>query len=129
MRTLSRAQHVVSTLICRCSHSSDVGGDFGVKQGELFAGQALQPAHEPYRHIGIPPAQQWCLPSPSGFSPSCGELRYRNAGARSLSSVATGNQVLALTLALPPFELAAGITGCFLPSEYQRLFDSTRDLR
>jgi hypothetical protein len=39
------------------SRSSGVGGDFGAKQGECFAGQALQPAHEPYRHIGTPPAQ------------------------------------------------------------------------
>jgi hypothetical protein len=36
------------------------------------------------------------LPSPRGFSPSCGELGYRNAGAPSLSSVATGKQVLGL---------------------------------
>jgi hypothetical protein len=55
MRALSRAQHVVWTIICRCFHSSSADGDFGVKQGELFAGQALQPAHEPYRHIGILP--------------------------------------------------------------------------
>jgi hypothetical protein len=58
MRILTRAQHVVSTIICRCFHASGAGGDFGVKQGELLAGQALQPAHEPYRHIGTSPAQQ-----------------------------------------------------------------------
>jgi hypothetical protein len=58
MRMLSRAQHVVSAIICRCFHASGGDGDSGVKQGELFAWQALQPAHEPYRHIGIPPAQQ-----------------------------------------------------------------------
>jgi hypothetical protein len=52
MRTFSRAQHVVSTIICRCSHSSSVDGDFGVKQGEFFA---LQPAHSPYRHTGTLP--------------------------------------------------------------------------
>jgi hypothetical protein len=71
MRTLSRAQYVVSTIICWRSHSSSVGGDFGAKQGEFFAEQrrddivpkrygdvigglyrvgALQQAHEPYRH-------------------------------------------------------------------------------
>src|SRR5438445_8458050 len=55
MRTFSRAQHVVSTIICWCCQSSSVGGDCGARQGELFAGQALQPAHEPYRHIGTLP--------------------------------------------------------------------------
>jgi hypothetical protein len=39
MRTFSRAQHVVSAIICRCSHSSGVDDDFGAKQGEFFAGQ------------------------------------------------------------------------------------------
>ena len=55
MRTFSRAQHVVSTIISWRSHSSGVGGDFDLKQGGLFAEQALQPAHEPYRHTGILP--------------------------------------------------------------------------
>src|SRR5258708_31700769 len=50
MRTFSRAQDVVSTIICWCSHSSSVGGDFGAKQGGFFAEQAPQPVHEPYRH-------------------------------------------------------------------------------
>jgi hypothetical protein len=94
MPTLPCAQHVVSTIICRYSRCSGVGGDFGEKQGECFAGQALQPAHEPTRHIGIPPAQQWWCRRQAGFSPSYGELGYRNAGATSLSSVAPGNQVL-----------------------------------
>jgi hypothetical protein len=73
LRTLSRAQHVGSTIICWCSRASDVGGDFGVKQGEFFAEQLLQPAHEPYRIPG-PSRAAVVLPSPSGFSPSCGEL-------------------------------------------------------
>jgi hypothetical protein len=59
MRKFSRAQHVVSTIICWCFHSSGVGGDFDVKQGGFFAEQALQPAHEPYRHTGTLPAPQW----------------------------------------------------------------------
>jgi hypothetical protein len=63
-------------VICCCYRSSGANGDFAVKQGELFAGQALQPAHQPSRHIGTPPAQQW-LPSPSGFSPSYGELGFQ----------------------------------------------------
>jgi hypothetical protein len=73
MRTVSRAQHVVSTIICRYSRACRVAGDFAVKQGELFAGQALQPAHEPTRHIGT-------LPTSSGVAvavrvfPSYGEL-------------------------------------------------------
>jgi hypothetical protein len=37
MRASSRAQHVVSTIICRRARSSGANGDFGVKQGELFA--------------------------------------------------------------------------------------------
>ena len=63
MRAFSRAQHVVSTIICWCSHSSDVGGDFGVN-----AEQLLQPAHEPYR-IPVPSRAAMVLPSPSEFSP------------------------------------------------------------
>jgi hypothetical protein len=55
MRTFLRARHVVSTIICWCSHASGVGGDCGARQGEFFAEQALQPAHEPYRHIGTLP--------------------------------------------------------------------------
>ena len=68
LRTFWRAQYVVSTIICWCSHSPDVGGDFGVKQGELFAEQLLQPAHEPYR-IQVPSRAAVVLPSPSEFSP------------------------------------------------------------
>ena len=55
MRAFPRAQPVVSTVICWCSQTSSVGGNFGVKQGGFFAEQALQPAHEPYRHIGTLP--------------------------------------------------------------------------
>jgi hypothetical protein len=54
MRTFSRAQNIVATIICRRCHAS-CGGDFGAKQGELFAEQALQPAHGPYRHTEILP--------------------------------------------------------------------------
>jgi hypothetical protein len=98
MRASSRAQHVVSTIICRCARSSGANGDFGGKQGELLAGQALQPAHEPYRHIGTPPAQQWCCRRRAGFPRLMVSLGTENAGAASLSSVGAGNQVLALTL-------------------------------
>ena len=63
LRTFWRAQYVVSTIICWCSHSSDVGGDFGVN-----AEQLLQPAHEPYR-IPVPSRAAMVLPSPSEFSP------------------------------------------------------------
>jgi hypothetical protein len=55
MRTLSRARHVTSAIICWCFRCSGVGGDFDVKQGEFFAEQAPQPAHEPYRHIDTLP--------------------------------------------------------------------------
>src|SRR4029078_3362470 len=55
MRAFPRAQPVVSTVICWCSQTPSVGGNFGVKQGGFFAEQALQPAHEPYRHIGTLP--------------------------------------------------------------------------
>jgi hypothetical protein len=73
VRTLSRVQHVVSTIYCWCSHSGGAGGDVGARQRESFAEQprdnrvpngcgdaiggwfrvgAPQPAHEPYRHTG-----------------------------------------------------------------------------
>jgi hypothetical protein len=55
MRTFSRAQHVVSTIIGWCSRYSSVGGVFGVKQGEFFAEQALRPAHESYSHTDTLP--------------------------------------------------------------------------
>jgi hypothetical protein len=56
-RTLSRAQHVVSTIICQCSGvGEDFGArHFGAKRRGFPARQALQPAHEPYRHTGILP--------------------------------------------------------------------------
>ena len=69
MRTLWRAHDVVSTIACWRSHPSDGDGEFGVKQGEFFAEQLLQPAHEPYR-IPVPSRAAVVLPSPSGFSPS-----------------------------------------------------------
>lgn len=59
MRTLSRAQYGVSTIICWRSHASSAGGDRGARQGEFCAAQALQPTYDPYGHIGHPPAQQW----------------------------------------------------------------------
>ena len=99
MRTFSRAQHVVSTIICWCCHSSHVGGDFGVKQGEFFAEQLLQPAHEPYR-IQAPSRAAVVLPSPSGFSPSYRKLWYlcwRDvifAGRRRKSSASFGQPAI-----------------------------------
>jgi len=77
MRTLSRAQHVVSTVICWCSHAS-TGGDFGAKPvissqrsgamtsfpivmvmpSGLYGVGALQPAYEAYR-IPVSSTQQW----------------------------------------------------------------------
>src|SRR6202022_1049715 len=109
MRAFSRAQHVVSTIICWCSHSS-VGGDFGARQGEFFAEQrrddivpnrygdaigglyrvgALQPAHEPY-----PPTQQWYCRRRASFPrlmeslvPEC--LREVIVAGRSRKSSAT----------------------------------------
>src|SRR5258705_12606102 len=105
LRTFWRAHDVVSTIICWCCHPSDVGGDFGVKQGEFFAGQLRLPAHEPSR-IPVPSRAAVVLPSPSEFSPSYGSLGTC-AGAPSLSPVAAGNQVLALVC--PP--LFASRTG------------------
>jgi hypothetical protein len=70
MRTLSRAHDVVSTIVCWCSHPSSVGGNFGAKKRGFFAEQALQPAHEPYRHTGTLPRAAVVLPSLSEFSPS-----------------------------------------------------------
>ena len=93
LRTFSRAQHVVSTIICWCSHSSDVGGDFGVKQGEFFAEQLLQPAHEPYR---IPAPSRAAFAVAERVFPVLWRAWYRNADATPLSPVAAGNQVLAL---------------------------------
>src|SRR6202166_4134173 len=54
-RAFSRAQHVVSTIICWCFRASRVSGEFGARQGEFFAEQALRPRHDPYRHIGTLP--------------------------------------------------------------------------
>jgi hypothetical protein len=50
--------------------------------------------------ISAPSRAAMVLSSPRGFSPSYGELDYRNAGATSLSLVAAGNQVLGLSCAL-----------------------------
>lgn len=95
MRTFSRTQHVVSTIICRGCHPSDVGSDFGVKQGELFAGQLLQAAHEPYR-IPVPSRAAVVCRRRASF-PRLMESLGAPAGATSLSPVAAGNQVLALS--------------------------------
>jgi hypothetical protein len=95
MRTFSHAQHVVSTIISRCCQSSSVGGDFGAGQGELLAKQALQPAHEPYRHIGTLPRSSGIAVAERVF-PVLWKAWYRNAGAPSLSPVAAGNQGLPL---------------------------------
>src|SRR5438445_8033637 len=107
MRTFSRAQHVVSTIICWCCQSSSVGGDCGARQGELFAGQALQPAHEPYRHIGSLPRSSGVAVAERVF-PVLWRAWYRNAGATPLSPVAAGNQVLALS----PVALSATVPIC-----------------
>jgi hypothetical protein len=94
-RVLAR-QHVVSTVICLCSQASSAGGYFGVKQGRFFAEQALQPAHEPYRHIGTLPRSSGVAVAERVF-PVLWRAWYRNAGATALSPVAAGNQVLALS--------------------------------
>jgi hypothetical protein len=95
IRASSRAQHVVSTVICWRSQTSSVGGNFGVKQGGFFAEQALQPAHEPYRHIGTLPRSSGVAVAERVF-PVLWKAWYRNADATPLSPVAAGNQVLAL---------------------------------
>ena len=65
MRTFSRAQDVVSTIMCWCCHASSVGGDLSAKQGEFFAEQASAASH-----TGILPRAAVVLPSLSEFSPS-----------------------------------------------------------
>src|ERR1700682_1674543 len=95
MRPLPRAQHVVSTIICWCFHASSVSGDFGARQGEFFAEQALQPAQGPYRHIGTLPRSIGVAVAERVF-PVLWKAWYRNAGATSLSPVGAGNQVLPL---------------------------------
>jgi hypothetical protein len=67
-----------------------------VKQGGFFAEQALQPAHEPYRHIGTLPRSSGVAVAERVF-PVLWRTWYRNAGATPLSPVAAGNQVLALS--------------------------------
>ena len=94
MRTCSRAQHAVSTIIYWCPRTSGAGGGRGASRRESLAGQALQPAHDPNDHIGTLPRSSG-VPSPSEFSPSCIKLWYPDAGAAPLSPVAAGNQVLA----------------------------------
>src|SRR6266849_4765478 len=66
MRTFSRVQRVVSTIICWCDI---VPNRYGGAIGGLYRVGAPQPAHEPYRHTGPLPCSKW-LPSPSEFSPS-----------------------------------------------------------
>jgi hypothetical protein len=91
MRTFSRAQHVVSPIICWCFRASRVSGEFGARQGEFFAEQALQPGHDPYRHIGTLPRSSGVAVAERVF-PVLWKAWYRNAGATSLSPVAAGNQ-------------------------------------
>jgi hypothetical protein len=102
MRASSRAQHVVATIICGCARSSGANGDCGVKQGELFAGS--KPCSRRMNHTAISAP----LPRSSGIAVAARDfprlmviesVATGNAGATSLSSVAAGNQVLALTLA------------------------------
>ena len=95
MRTFSCVQHVVSAIICWCSHSSGGDGDSGAKQCEFFGEQALQPAREPYRHTGTLPRSCGVAVAERVF-PVLQRAWYRNARATSLSPVAAGNQVLAL---------------------------------
>src|SRR5262245_28100266 len=45
-----RVPRVVSMIGYGCLRACGAGGDVDVKQGELLAGHALQPAHEPYSH-------------------------------------------------------------------------------
>ena len=95
IRAFSRAQHVISTVSWWRSQTSSVDDSFGVKQGGFFAEQALQPAHEPYRHIGTLPRSSRVAVAERVF-PVLWRAWYRNAGATPLSPVAAGNQVLAL---------------------------------
>src|SRR5882724_12562427 len=68
MRKFARAQHVVSTIIHllvfprfrrRWRFRREAGG--------FFVEQALQPAHEPYRHTGTLPAPLWYCRRRAGF--------------------------------------------------------------
>src|SRR5258708_15693680 len=95
MGTFPRAQHVVSTIICWCFRASRVSGEFGARQGEFFAEQALQPGLFPYRHIGTLPRSTGVAVAERVF-PVLWKAWYRNAGATSLSPVAAGNQGLPL---------------------------------
>jgi len=96
MRAFPRAQPVVSTVICWCSQTPSVGGNVGVKQGGFFAEQALQPAHEPYRHIGTLPRSSGVAVAERVF-PRLMESLVPECWRRPLSPVAAGNQVLALS--------------------------------
>src|SRR6202043_4112007 len=100
MRTFSRAQHVVSTIICWCCRASRVSGEFGARQGEFFAEQALQPGHDPYRHTGTLPRSTGVAVAERVF-PVLWKAWYRNAGATSLSPVAAENQGLPLVRVFP----------------------------
>jgi hypothetical protein len=93
VRTFSRAQHVVSTIICWCFRASRVSGEFGARQDDCFAEQALQPGHDPYRHIGTLLRSSGVAVAERVF-PVLWKAWYRNAGATSLSPVAAGNQGL-----------------------------------
>src|SRR6266850_7917742 len=113
IRAFSRAQHVVSTVSWWCSQTSSVDGNFGVKQGGFFAKRALQPAHEPYRHIGTLPRSSGVAVAERVF-PVLWRAWYRNAGATPLSPVAAGNQVLALSPV--PCQLRYQFAGHMAPS-------------
>src|SRR5258708_35482375 len=84
MRAFSRAQHAGSTIICWCFRASRVSGEFGARQGEFFAEQALQPGRDPYRHIGTLPRSSGVAVAERVF-PVLWKACYRDAGATSLS--------------------------------------------
>jgi ABC transporter substrate binding protein len=84
-----------------------------VKQGGLFAEQALQPAYEPYRHIGTLPRSSGVAVAERVF-PVLWRAWYRNAGAPPLSPVAAGKQVLALSPV--PCQLRYQFAGHMAPS-------------
>jgi hypothetical protein len=79
-----------------CSQTSSVGANFGVKHDGFFAEQALQPTHEPSRHIGTLPRSNGVAVAERVF-PVLWRAWYRNAGVTPLSPVAAGNQVPALS--------------------------------
>jgi hypothetical protein len=81
MRAFSRAQRLVSTIICSFFLSSSGGGCFDVRQAEFFAEQPLRPAHERYSHTDTLPAQLWYCRRRASFS----RLIYRKRGTGMLA--------------------------------------------